>query len=121
MDPIRSATIEEIKTIEDEADLTGQSGVLRFGNDMAVIRSCTEIDPVFFDSESSYSRKLMFIWGIENILRANGLTEYYFNISPEDKAWKQTVEKYGAKPQSLQPEIRYKKLLVPTDVKKENN
>ena len=121
MDPIRSATPEEIKAIEDKSDLTAESGVLRFGNDMAVVRRCTELDPVFFDPKSSYSRKLMFIWGIENILRANGLTEYYFNISTEDKAWKQTVEKYGAKPQSLQPEIRYKKLLVPPDVNKEND
>ena len=112
MEPIRVATKEEVKRVAESADLTPTSSVLAFGNDIAVVRSCMELDPVMFDPRSNNARKLLFVWGLENILRANGVTEYYFNIDLKDVAWQRVVEKHGAEQQSQTPEIRYKKLLV---------
>ena len=118
MDKIRLATIEETKSIAAQSDLGPSSSVLAFENaktgrpDLAVLRSVTEIDPVFFDAESSAHRKAIFIWAVENTLRVmGGVPAYYFNVSPADAEWRETVEKWGAETVSKAPELRYKKFL----------
>lgn len=118
MEPIRLATEEEVKAIKDKGDIDlgctvlamdGKNGVM----DTAVIRTCTEIDPVFFHEDTSDTRKALFLWGLENGLRMMGVPFYYFNISATDTKWQETVEKWGGKKTTEEAQFRYKKLLVP--------
>ena len=82
------------------------------GNDLAVVRDTVEIDPVFFDENSSYKRKLMFFWGLENMLRAMGYSESYFNVHAENESFISVLKHLGAEPVSEVPEIRFKKSLI---------
>lgn len=112
MDAIRPATKEEVESIKDKSDLQG-AAVWAMGKDLAVIRECVEVDPVFFAPETNDSRKLVFIWGIENMLRVLGHPRFYFNIpaGEETEKWRKVVENFGAVAQSPSPEIRFKKVL----------
>lgn len=107
LDKIRLATSEEIEKISSQSDLTPTSRVLAMGDSLAVWRIANEIDPVYFNSASN-SQKYMFIWGIENILRGSGATEFYFNVPLKDTHYQQIVEHFGAVPTSKEPEFRYK-------------
>lgn len=81
------------------------------GNDIAVIRDTVEVDPVFFAENSNYKRKAMFFWGIENMLRAMGYTELYFNVQADNETFISVLKNLGAEPVSEAPEIRFKKKL----------
>lgn len=115
LEPIRVATPEEVEVIRAASDITPRTAVYAFDNaktgkpDLAVVRQTVEIDPIY--CESGTSRKVAFIWGLQNILRSYGATEYYFNISPEDEEYKANIEKWGAEQISKAPEIRFKKVL----------
>lgn len=111
MDAIRIATPEQIEAVASKADLTPTSTVLAFGKELAVLRQVTEIDPVFFDEGSDIKRRMLFIWGMENMLRMVGVPEYYFNIHADEEAWKKSCETWGAKATSTAPEFRMKKAL----------
>ena len=112
LDKIRLATAEEIKSIEDKADLTNKSTVLAMGNSLGVIRVCTEIDPVFFGEGTTDVRKYWFISSMENMLRGQGMfQEYYFNVPISDEKYNEIVQNFGATPTSREPEIRYKIVL----------
>ena len=111
MDAIKLATPEQVEEIKKVSDLTPSSVVVAFGNDLAVIRQVTEVDPVFFNEFSDVKRRMLFIWGIENMLRFNGVPEYYFNIHANQPEWKEYVEKWGAISTSTTPEFRFKKTL----------
>jgi hypothetical protein len=113
MEPIRIATPEEIEAIKAHADLTANSTVLAFGKDLAVVRQVSEIDPLFFANDSNPKRRLLFMWGLENMLRMVGVPEYYFNLHADDPKYLATMqETFGAKPTSTAPEIRFKKSLL---------
>ena len=111
MKPIRLATPEEIKSIEAHSDLHDGCTVLAFGDgedtDFAVLRNVIEIDPLL--TKDNPKRKALFVWALENMLRFQGIKRYYFNIAPEDAAWKDTVEKWGAQQTSTAPELRFRK------------
>lgn len=117
LDPIRLATPEEVKAIAENSDITPRTNVFAFDNaqtghpDLAVVRQATEVDPWHIQPASDIRRKVAFIWGLENILRSNGLTEYYFNVHPSDEEWIRNCEKFGAVKVSTEPEWRFKKLL----------
>lgn len=111
MDDIRLATEEEVKTIAERADLTRGCSVWAMGKDLAVVRQCIELDPVFYAEDSSNQRKLVFIWGLMNMLRATGTPEVYFNVPVALEQYRKVVEHFGAEPTSMEPEIRYKKSL----------
>lgn len=112
MDIIRKATIEEIEKFADRADITPQSDVLTFGGkDFAVIRNCTEIDPMFFSDTSNTQRKLIFGMNLESILRFQGVQEIYFNVPVADEKYIKVLETWGATPTSREPELRFKKVL----------
>lgn len=112
MDVIRYATDEEIQEIASRSDLTLASKVLSFGGkDFAVIRNCTEIDPMFFAPESSGHRKLIFAMNLETTLRLSGIREIYFNVPVADEKYIKVLETWGATPTSLEPELRFKKVL----------
>lgn len=112
MDPIRLATAAEINEIADVSDLGPSSTVWKMGEDTAVVRSVFELDPVLFGKSSSTQRRLLFVWGLENMLRGNGVPFYYFNVPPGDEQWRHCVETFGAGEVSKEPELRYKKLLI---------
>lgn len=111
MDIIRIATPEEIEKIANDSDLTMASSVLTFGKDHAVLKQVTEVDPMFWDEGTSHQKKALFVWGIENILRFQGVREYYFNVHCTDEDYQKIVEKWGAQRVSTAPEYRYKKNL----------
>jgi len=107
---IRLATPEEIVSIEKTSDLTPRSQVWECGGILGVTRLAAEIDPVYYGAATD-TRKYFFIWGLENILRGNGLTEYYFNVPVSDKKYLEIVEHFGAVKTSREPEFRFKKQL----------
>lgn len=107
LDKIRLATTEEIEAISTESDLTPMSRVLSMGEMRAVWRTTNELDPVYY-AGASKPRMYYFIWGLENILRGAGCTEYYFNVPATDKQYHEIVEHFGAVRTSKEPEFRYK-------------
>lgn len=111
-DRIRLATPEEIATIEKEADLTPRSTVWAYGKSLAVTRMAPEIDPVIWGDGTPDIRKAWFIWGLENMLRGSGMTEYYANVPVADEKFNHIVENFGAARTSKEPEYRYKKTLI---------
>ena len=113
MDSIKLATPEQVEKIRATSDLGPTSVVLAMGEDLAVVKQVTEIDPVYFAENSNTSRRLMFIWGIENWLRLTGTPAYYFNVhaDAENAPWRKVVETHGAHMLSTDHEFRYKKEL----------
>jgi hypothetical protein len=112
MDAVRLATPEEIAAIESTSDLSyGTSVFTMGGKDMAVVRNCYEIDPMYFAEDSGTKRKLIFAMNLESILRFQGIKEIYFNVKDGDDDFRGVVETWGAHPTSTAPEIRYKKVL----------
>jgi hypothetical protein len=110
-DRIRLATPEEIETIEKQADLTPRSTVWAYGKSLAVTRLAPEIDPVFWGDGTPDIRKAWFIWGLENMLRGNGMSEFYFNVRVSDEKFIKIAEGFGAEKTSVEPEYRFKKTL----------
>lgn len=110
MEPITLATPEQIKEISATSDLTNASSVFKYKDATAVLRLATELDPINFGTLSTRER-LVFAWGLENILRMNGTQCYYFNVSADDTEWRKNIESFGAENTSLTPEIRYRKAL----------
>ena len=113
MDNIIIASPEQVERIRSQSDLGPSSLVLAMGEDLAVVKNLVEIDPVFYANGATNSRKLMFVWGIENWLRLTSTWAYYFNVKAEDSVWRKVVETHGAEAISEAPEIRYKKILNP--------
>lgn len=111
---IRLATQEEVDKIKDRADLTPASAVWTWPKDngepdMAVIRACTEIDPMFFSPTSNNQRKVMFAWGIFNVLRAMNTREVYFDVDAEGmEDYISLLEKMGAEKTTTKPQFRFK-------------
>lgn len=112
MEPIRLATKEEIEAIREQADLTPGSTVWRMGEITGVVRPVMELDPVFY-GEAGEQKKLLFVWGVENMLRATGAPAYYFNVPAKEEfdRYRTIVKKWGAEQTSPEPEYRFKKEL----------
>lgn len=116
MEPIRLASPEEIEALRPTSELAPPSAgsgttVYACGNQRAVIRLTTEMDPVIFDG--STAQRAAFIWALEGILRTAGIPLYYFSVParPEAEQYRKQVEKFGAICISPEPELRYKKIL----------
>src|SRR5690242_13047709 len=111
---IRVASKEEVESVQERADLTPTSRVWAWPNDkgqpdLAVIRQCTEVDPVFFATTSGNSRKAFFFWGVLNMLKAQGVEEVYFDIDAEGtEEYRSILEKMGARTTTAKPQYRYK-------------
>jgi hypothetical protein len=82
------------------------------GRVLGVVRPVVELDPIHFN-DSPDRDKVLFLWGMQNMLRATGQTALYFNIhaSGEMARLREIVDKLGAKPTSTEPEFRYKLVL----------
>ena len=105
---IRLATPEEVKEIEDSSNLTPMCRVLKLGEMTAVWRVSHELDP-FHPNGASLQRQFKFIWGIENILKGAGVTEYFYNIDAGDTVYQKAIEEhFGAERLSKQPDYRYR-------------
>ena len=115
MDAIKLATAEQVERIRATSDLYPTSAVLAMGEDLAVIKAVTEVDPVYFAPDSSTSRRLMFIWGIENWLRLTGVQSYYFDVPVDNETWIHNVKTHGAEQLSTGPVYHYKKVLIHAD------
>lgn len=112
MDIIRLATPEEMEAIQAKSDLTPATTVVTFGGkDFAVLRNCFELDPVIFAPDTADKRKLLFLMNLETAMRLQGVKEIYFNIKADDAETTNVVKHWGAEPVSIQPEIRFKKVL----------
>lgn len=109
--PIRLATPEEIQKIAETSDLTNASSVIAFEKAYAVVRKLLEVDPMHFEEGTPAYKKSLFIWGVENLLRLNGVPEFYFNVHVSDVDWIKTLEEFGAVRTSTEPEYRYKRVL----------
>lgn len=107
LDKIRLATEQEVAEIAKGSDLTPMSKVLAMGDMRAVWRITNEIDPMFFGNAAD-SKKYLFVWGLENVLRGTGATEFYFNVPVADNQYQKIVEHFGAIQTSKEPEYRYK-------------
>lgn len=119
MTHLRSATKEEIESIKDKSDFTPGTIVLAMdnghgGTDLAVVRPCWEVDPIFIADSSGDSQKARFMWGLEERMIGAGITGYYFNMPADDasKQWRKVAQSWGAEPVSKAPEWRYRKVLV---------
>lgn len=112
IDPIRLATEEEIKKIATNSDLVPGCSVWAMGQILGVVRPCIELDPVWYH-DAPDREKMLFVWGMENMLRAMGTTQYYFNVPNTDEyaKYRSIVERMGASTTSQVPELRYKKVL----------
>ena len=108
---IRLASDEEVAEIAKTSLLTPMSSVYKFRNNKAVIRTAIEIDPVMFSPSAALRERAMFIWGLENMLRATGAREYFFNVAASDEDWQKAVEHWKAERTSAEPEYRYRKEL----------
>jgi hypothetical protein len=115
MKRLRLATQEEIEAIKDSSDLDVGCSVLALdtqqGTAKAVIRSCIEVDPVYFPDEMNDKLKMFFGRDIETHLEAKGVTHYYFNVACDQEEWQKVVETWGAQRTSKVAEFRYKKIL----------
>lgn len=107
MDKIRLATEEEVQEIAAESNLTPFSRVLVLGKMKAVWKVCNELDPVFF-GDAPKPLMYKFLWGLENIMKGSGVTEYFYNVPADDTNYHAVLEKLGAERQSKQPDFRYK-------------
>jgi hypothetical protein len=116
MEPIRLAKPEEVENLKGKSDLGPGCIVVAMDGrdgktDYAVIRTVTEIDPVFFDASAPDSRKALFIWGLENMLRFQGVPFYYFNVDTADEKWQKVIKNWGGEQTSPTAEYRFKKNL----------
>lgn len=108
LDKIRLATPEEVKEVEDFANLTPMCRVLKMGEMTAVWRVAQEIDPMIMNG-APLGKQCKFLWGLENLLRGAGVSEYYFNIPADDPTYQKAMEEhFGAQRLSKQPDYRYR-------------
>lgn len=111
---LRTATAEELTQLAPTSDLTGTSSVWVWPNgdkppDSAVIRECTEIDPIHFGPESSAHRKALFGWVMFNMLKLAGKREVYFDVNATGQEdWIAILEKMGAQKTTAEPQYRFK-------------
>lgn len=110
LDKIRLATPEEVAVIEPYSNLTPMCRVLKMGDMTAVWRVANELDPMLFgNGRLASGNGCKFLWGIENIMRGSGVTEYYFAIPADDTTYQHAVEEhFGAQRLSKQPDYRYR-------------
>jgi|SRR5579859_528615 len=120
IEPIRRATEEEIAEVmasKESLPINQTCSVVAMSHKasktLAVLRATTEIDPLLLGEGTPNNRKLMFMWGLENVLRAQGLQEYFLNIPVGDEAAeiRGVIEALGAEKIRLEPQYRYRKVL----------
>jgi hypothetical protein len=108
LEHIRLATPEEVDKIKDECNLTPMSRVLTMGDMFAVWRMANEIDPLI-PNGAPVTKMYRFLWGIENILKGAGVSEYFYNTPADDPDYHKAIEEhFGAQRLSKQPDYRWR-------------
>ncbi len=107
LEKIRLATLEECKEIEQESNFTPSTKVLAMGEMRAVWRVAHELDPVHVNG-APVQKLYKFLWGIENIMRGAGCTEYFFQTPADDPQYHRIVEELGGERLSKQPDYRWR-------------
>jgi hypothetical protein len=107
LEKIRLATPEEVAEIEPNSNLTAMSKVLVMGDMKAVWRVAHELDPVHFNG-APVTKMYKFLWGIENIMRGAGVTEWFCNTPADDPRYHRIIEDLGAQKLSKQPDYRWR-------------
>lgn len=117
MEPIRLATEKEVEMLKGTGmDTTYTHTVVAFGQGeetlFSLIKNVTEIYTYPMDI-ATVKKQLMFMWGLENIMRVNGVPAYYFQVSSkaDKEAWRKNIETFGAEKTNPEPEYRYRKAL----------
>lgn len=114
MNLVRLATAEEVESIKSVADLDVGCNVYALdtqaGVGLAVRRVCNEIDPMVTPGWNSRQRSL-FIRDLENGMKFQGVSHYYFNVDPADTTWIDFVKGWGAEQVSPEPYLRFKRTL----------
>ena len=114
MDQIRFATVSEVESIKATSDLQPGCVVLAFENaatgrpDLAVVRTCVEVDPVYFNEETSKRRITMFMWALAQHLRLTNAPSFYFQTAVDNEEWHKVAKSFGAIQISPVPEYRFK-------------
>ena len=115
MDKLRPATVEEVQSLLAQGgDIPPGSSVYAFEKpngtpDFAIARPVVELDLQFV--EANPRRRLTLLWGLENIFRALGLTEYRFFMDNSDEAYKNAVRNLGAQQTLDPPDANFRKVL----------
>jgi hypothetical protein len=106
---IRLATEEEVKHMLQEGDsnLTPMSRVFAMDDMLVVWRVAHELDPFHFADRNPVKME-RFIWGMENILKGAGVTEFFFNTNATDEKWSRWIRKFGGELLSKQPDYRWR-------------
>lgn len=107
LERIRLATKEEVEAIEKEANLTPMCRILKMGEITGVWRVANELDPVL-PNGAPPSRLYKFLWGVENLMKGSGVTEYFYNVPADDTHYHKVLEDLGAERLSKQPEYRFR-------------
>jgi len=107
LEKIRLATEEEVAEVAANSNLTAMSKVLVMGEIKAVWRVAHELDPVHFNG-APVQKMYKFIWGVENIMRGAGVTEYFYNTPADDLKYHKIVEELGGQRLSKQPDYRWR-------------
>lgn len=107
LEKIRLATPEEVAEIEPVSNLTAMSKVLAMGEIKGVWRVAHELDPVHFNGAPA-QKMYKFIWGVENIMRGAGVSEYFYNTPADDPKYHKILEELGAQRVSKEPEYRWR-------------
>lgn len=107
LEKIRLATPEEVTEIEANSNLTRTCTVMKMGELTGVWRVANELDPVHVNGAPT-QKLYKFLWGMENIMRGAGVTEYFFNVPADDLKYHRILEDLGAQRLSKQPDYRFR-------------
>lgn len=118
MNRVRLATESEIAAIKDTSDLDVGCRVVALntqqGTPIAVMRMCTEINPVHFPENMTTKLKLLFMRDLETVLWGQGVTHYYLQIPANDQEYIDNMrENFKAEQVSPSPELKFKKIIEP--------
>lgn len=117
MQHIRLATEKEIEGIRDRADLLpGHTSILALDNDkgsadLAVVRSCYELNPVIYAEGTTDLRRARFLWALEERFLGAGIDRYYFQLEASAEHYIKVAKEWGAEQVSPHPEVRMLKVI----------
>lgn len=112
MKRLRLATADEINSIRHSADLDNGTIVLaldtQYGSILGVVKTCVEVNPVYFPDGCSDKMKYFFMRDVETFLSAKGISSYYVQLPTNDETYLETMKHYGAEQVSKEAELRFK-------------
>ena len=112
---LRLATKEEVEKIRDTSNYGPETIVYAMDQgpqpDLAVVKRVVELDPIYFAPDTNDVQKAKFIWALEERMAGGGVGQYFFSVKSADERWQKIIESWGCQKVSLQPDVRYMKVL----------